>query len=271
MNVAQILAIRRDDRFSPNAVENDLLILQASCREIRGMLGLDGDIRIVDEEDYAHSPQSADCCISMGRADETLACLTAKVSEGCVVVNAPHAVSRCRRSFLHRLMVENHIPVPEEEGAHGYWLKRGDVAAQSAEDVVFCPTPESLCEAKDRFKARGISDMLVSAHVPGDLVKFYGVGTRFFKYFYPTDDGVSKFGDEIRNGMAHHYHFDCEALRAEVFRLAEIIGTDVYGGDAIVGEDGQYFIIDFNDWPSFSRCREEAARAIAAQVVSKLR
>ena len=27
-------------------------------------------------------------------------------------------------------------------------------------------------------------------------------------------------------------------------------------------EDGSYVIIDFNDFPSFSRCRKEAARAI---------
>ena len=27
-------------------------------------------------------------------------------------------------------------------------------------------------------------------------------------------------------------------------------------------EDGSYVIIDFNDFPSFSRCRDEAAKAI---------
>ena len=31
-------------------------------------------------------------------------------------------------------------------------------------------------------------------------------------------------------------------------------------------EDGTYAVIDFNDWPSFARCREEAAGAIAARV-----
>ena len=49
-------------------------------------------------------------------------------------------------------------------------------------------------------------------------------------------------------------------------RLAAVIGLDVYGGDCIVRSDGTFAIIDFNDWPSFSRCREEAAKAIAEKV-----
>lgn len=43
---------------------------------------------------------------------------------------------------------------------------------------------------------------IVQAHVPGDLVKFYAVKGGFFKYFYPSDDGESKFGDE--NLMVMH-------------------------------------------------------------------
>ena len=46
--------------------------------------------------------------------------------------------------------------------------------------------------------------------------------------------------------------------------LAEAVGLKVYGGDCIVDETGHFYMIDFNDWPSFSRCREEAATAIAS-------
>jgi hypothetical protein len=45
--------------------------------------------------------------------------------------------------------------------------------------------------------------------------------------------------------------------------LAAAVGLQVYGGDCIVTVDGAWYMIDFNDWPSFSRCREEAAEAIA--------
>ena len=55
-------------------------------------------------------------------------------------------------------------------------------------------------------------------------------------------------------------------MQTEAERLAEAVGIDVYGGDCIVGSDGTFCMIDFNDWPSFSRCREEAAEAIASLV-----
>ncbi|MDE7089400.1 MAG: hypothetical protein K2O54_04710, partial [Prevotella sp.] len=125
---------------------------------------------------------------------------------------------------------------------------------------------------KEAFCKRGVTDHVVMAHVTGDLVKFYGVrGTGFFRYFYPTDDGETKFGDEQYNGQAHHYSFDTSQLQADVDRLAGAVGLDVYGGDCIVRADGTYCIIDFNDWPSFSRCRDEAAEAIASLVKVKFR
>jgi len=45
-----------------------------------------------------------------------------------------------------------------------------------------------------------------------------------------------------------------------------MVKIDVYGGDAIIDAEGRISIIDFNDWPSFSRCREEAADAIAKYI-----
>jgi hypothetical protein len=269
MEAEKFLAIRRDDRFSPNSVEKDRSILQAVCDELHRMLELDGDIRMMDEVDLPHCPDKVGCYISMARSDGALQKLSEMESQGSIVMNRPEAVKLCQRSLLDHLMRENHIPMPKEESSRGFWLKRGDAAAQSNKDVVFCPDLNSLAHAKADFLGRGIDDMVVSAHIPGDLVKFYGVGTRFFKYFYPSDDGISKFGDEVRNGKAHHYSFDKSALRTDILKLAELTGIDIYGGDAIVGRDGRYYIIDFNDWPSFSRCREEAAKAIAAEIASR--
>ena len=55
----------------------------------------------------------------------------------------------------------------------------------------------------------------------------------------------------------------CSCGQSEVERLAQLVGIEVYGGDAIIDSEGRFYIIDFNDWPSFSRCRDEAAEAIA--------
>ena len=253
------MGVRRDNVFSPNSVEKDRAILQAVLRILadRGW-----DTVLVDER-HLHADDKADCYLSMARGPQALGVLGGLEREGCRVVNQSEGVANCQRSRLDTIMRQNRIPMPPKEGGHGWWLKRGDAAAQTKADVVFCPDSEALGAARRDFLRRGITDFVVSAHVVGDLVKFYGVSNGFFRYFYPTDDGQSKFGDERRNGTAHHYPFSSESLEADVERLARLAGVDVYGGDAIVDEGGHYFIIDFNDWPSFSRCREEAAEAIA--------
>lgn len=35
------------------------------------------------------------------------------------------------------------------------------------------------------------------------------------------------------------------------------------GGDAIITEKGEIYIIDFNDWPSFAPIKDLASKAIA--------
>ena len=160
-------------------------------------------------------------------------------------------------------MRENGLPAPPLKGNDGYWVKRDDGFCDGASDVVYCHDEEAVSWAKSEFTRRRIFDHTTTAHVVGDIVKFYGVGDHFFRYFYPTDDGETKFGHEKINGPAHHYAFDAAQLHQDVRRLAKLTGLEVYGGDAIVRPDGSYCIIDFNDWPSFSRCRDEAAAAIA--------
>lgn len=264
------LAIRRDDKFSPNAVENDRAILRRSCELLSFKLQLTESIPMIDEQVFASHPIEADVYLSMARLTTTLSVLTNKADKGSLVLNEPRGVLNCRRSTLDALMRKHNMAMPPLRGTHGYWLKRGDEAAQSKDDVVFCKDEEVLAQAKAAFSRRGISDMVTSAHMPGDVVKFYGVGQKYFELFYPSDDGISKFGDEKRNGVAHHYAFDREALHGEVVKLSRLTGVGVYGGDAIIDADGRFFIIDFNDWPSFSRCRETAADAIAEYVLHQV-
>lgn len=258
-----LVAVRRDDRFSPNSVENDRAILQAVIRE----LGMPS--RMVDEAcfDPLMVDDNRPLVLSMARLPQALSRLRALEEQGMVILNRPSSI--LSRSAFDRLMRRHHVAMPPEKGMHGYWLKRGDAAAEQPEDVCFCRDEEELATAKQAFRRRGLTDWVVSAHVEGDLVKWYAVGDRFFRYFYPSDDGISKFGDEVRNGAARHYPFDSEGLHREVARLARLVGIDVYGGDAIIDATGKWYIIDFNDWPSFARCRQEAASAIASLALEK--
>uniref|UniRef100_A0AB33J0Z0 ATP-grasp domain-containing protein n=1 Tax=Prevotella sp. GTC17259 TaxID=3236795 RepID=A0AB33J0Z0_9BACT len=255
-----IVGVRRDDRFSPNSVEKDRLILEAVGRH------LDTEMAVIDEA-MLDEDVEADVIFSMARLPKTLQVLHSLEERGVRVFNTPGSVENCSRVRLEKMMMVAGIPMPGAEGKAGYWLKRGDVAAQQKTDVVYCKDEEALVAAQAELERRGITSWVVSAHVPGDLIKFYGVKGGFFRYYYPGDDGISKFGAEAVNGQAQHYPFALDDLKETVAKVAEITGVAVYGGDAIVDAAGHYYIIDFNDWPSFSRCREEAAVEIARLAV----
>jgi hypothetical protein len=257
--------IRRAEQFSPHSVEKDKAILEAVGARLsqRGHI-----VTQIDEcsiESFL-STNTPDFIFSMARLPETLHLLR---KSGMKVVNTPLSVENSTRHRLQEMMAFLDIPFPIGDGHHGYWLKRGDAAAQTDQDVVYAPDEIALSEAKAAMRARGINDLIVSPHVQGDLIKFYGVlSSGFFRYFYPTDDGETKFYQERLNGQAHHYPFDELELQKETEKLASTVGLEIYGGDCIVCADGTWYMIDFNDWPSFSRCREDAADAIAGLIKS---
>ena len=262
-----ILAILRAKQFSPNSVEKDEAIMMAVVSRLRAK---GHAVEVVPENTLLtlHDVTAGKMILSMGRTPETLRWLSRQ--DACIV-NSPESVALCQsRTALSRVMKETGTPQPPPSGPDGYWLKRDDGAARQQGDVVFAKDKADLWHQLADFRQRGINDYTVSANIVGDVVKFYGVrGTGFFRYFYPTDDGDTKFGDEWHNGPAHHYPFDTAAFHQCVERLAKAVGIDVFGGDAIVRNDGTFCIIDFNDWPSFSRCREEAADAITTLVVNR--
>lgn len=267
----RIIAIQRAKCYSPNSVAKDLAILREAGEELqaRGWM-----VEYISEEDLCKDalPQARGY-LSMARSPQAIALLRQAEEAGRLVVNSTLGIENCTRSKVEQAMRRLESPiVPPRKGDNGYWLKRGDASAQTEDDVVFCKDEQALEQAKRMFARRGITDYVVSAHVEGDLVKFYGVRGKkgFFFYCYPNDSGSMKFGDERHNGKPHHYSFDAESLHADAFSVADVTAVDFFGGDAIVRPDGSYVIIDFNDWPSFSACRQQAAEAIAEHFANML-
>lgn len=273
------LLIQRAACYSPNSEEKDLAILQeVGC--------LFDDVNIVGEDELVESFStynqliSAESVgavnvyyhiISMARSPKVLDCLEQLEQRGIRVLNPSVGIRACQRSNVEKVMRENHLPLPPDKGDDGYWVKRADAAAQSKEDVCFCHDWAEVEKIKSTFMQRGITDVVTQAHVKGDVVKFYGVeGTNFFRYYYLGDDTETKFGDEERNGKPQYYSFSSSNLQADAEKLACLLQTPIYGGDAIVREDSSYVIIDFNDFPSFSRCREKAAKAIVGRMKQKV-
>ena len=271
-----MLLIQRARRYSPHSEEKDLAILEAVGRllgkvDIVGEEALETFLqsheRVGENLSKAGVPTERCLILSMGRAPQTLDYLSTLEGKGVCVLNPTAGVRACQRSNIERVMRENHLPLPPSEGEKGYWLKRGDQSAETQEDVCYCANRGELELAKECFQQRGIVDFIVQAHVEGDLIKFYGVeGTNFFRCFYPCDDGETKFGAEQWNGISHHFSYSEGQLQHDAEQLSRLLQTPIYGGDAIIRADGTYVIIDFNDWPSYSRCRREAAQAIVERV-----
>ena len=269
------LLIQRAACYSPNSEEKDLAVLQ----EVSSLLE---DATIISEDDFVNrfstynqsvSSESVESVnvycqiISMARSPKALDCLEQLEQSGIRVLNPSVGVRACQKSNVDKVMRENYLPLPPDKGDDGYWVKRADTTAQSKEDVCFCHDWSEVEKIKSTFMQRGITDVVTQAHVKGDVVKFYGVeGTGFFRYYYSGDDTETKFGDEERNGKPQYYLFSSSNLQADAEKLACLLQTPIYGGDAIVREDGSYVIIDFNDFPSFSKCRKEAAKAIFERV-----
>lgn len=276
-NKQRVVGIRRAQRFSPNSVDRDAAICQAvaDCLERQGC-----EVSLYAEESFIPSlAQGAAAVFSMARGVETVAVLE---KLNAPVVNPVAGLRNARRGDMTRLFASAGIPMPRswmvrtEDALPDVdcpcWLKRADECAQASEDVVYASGRDELADAVRRFAERGLREAVVCEHLPGDLVKFYGVkGTGFFEYYYPTaGDGFSKFGLERHNGAARFYDFDSAALSATADRAASLLDLPVYGGDCIVGADGGVRLIDFNDWPSFSRCCGRAAEAIASVVIKAI-
>ena len=271
------LLIQRAACYSPNSEEKDLAILQeVGC--------FFDDAKIIGEGDFVEnfstynqliSAESLGAVnayyqiISMARSPKALDCLEQLEQRGIRVLNSSVGIRACQRSNVEKVMRENHLPLPPDEGDDGYWVKRADAAAQSKEDVCFCHDWAEVEKMRSTFMQRGITDVVAQAHVKGDVVKFYGVeSTGFFRYYYSGDDTETKFGDEERNGKPQYFPFSSSDLQADAEKLACLLQTPIYGGDAIIQEDGSYVIIDFNDFPSFSKCRKEAAKVIFERMKS---
>lgn len=276
----KILGVGRAPQFSPNSVDRDAAILQ-SVKEQLEQAGRH-EVRLIDERDLTEEVlnENFDGLFHMARSRKALQRIAEAERRGVPVCNSAGSLLQLNRRGLLALCRQTAISVPDHWEANApleqpplqgpLWMKRDDRTTQQADDVRFIDRPEQWAEAMSAVREQGIAHYILEQHIEGDLIKFYSVAdTDFFHYSYPTGSGgFSKFGTEHINGRAQGFDFDAPALKRQVDGLAKAVGIPVYGGDAVVRPDGRYFLIDFNDWPSFSACRDRAARAIASHLLA---
>ncbi len=277
-----IAGIMRAGAYSPNHIGNDAAIFNETANQLRKRGCI---VNTYSEEQFNATGGKLDEAIilSMCREHQSIKNLQRLEDEGRLVINSGYGIENCTRERMTRILLGNGIPYPEslivntnevikpmleKAGFKRCWIKRGDFHAMHKEDVSYVRHAEEAQEVLQEYFLRGIKRAVINIHLVGDLIKFYGVkDTNYFFWFYPFDEGHSKYGHEAINGHSKGLPFDEQALKDMCNRAARELNVEIYGGDCIVGRDDDVKIIDFNDWPSFAPCRTEAAPHIAKHIL----
>lgn len=269
----KIATIDRAPHHSPRMQESDAAIMRLVEKELTA---LGAEVKNFKESD--NIPPEYKIILHMSRTADTLQRLNKLKNEGYIIINTPDAVNNCTRINLTNILQENNIPQPEHiiieqtnripPFKYPAWIKKGNGWSCRKEDVAYITTPQEAKTTFDTIKANGGTSAILCKHIEGDIIKFYGVGNTFFKYIYPDVENT-KFGLEKINGAQKKHPFDTKQLQETALKAAAAPGLEIFGGDAIITPQGEIFIIDINDFPSFSQTREEAAHHIAAMLINK--
>lgn len=194
---------------------------------------------------------------------------------GARIVNSPVSVLNTYRERMTVLLDQAHVAAPASrivptsttsftcDGP--VWVKRGDVHSMQDGDVTFAAGAQEANQTLRRLVARSVRSAVVQDHIPGDLIKFYGIGRdellprdgAWFQWFYHKDQHLAG------------HPFDPEKMAGLARQAASALGLEIYGGDAIVSEGGAMTVIDLNAWPSFALYREKAAERIASYLAEQ--
>ncbi len=280
----EIAGIMRAGAYSPNHIGNDAAIFNATAEQLRKR---GCTVTIYSEEQFNSGKVTERIILNMCREQASIKRLQDLEDEGCIVINSGYGIENCTRERMTRILLGNGIPYPDsiivntDEAVIGQlkkadinncWIKRGDFHAMHKEDVSYVRHAEEAQEVLQEYFYRGIKRAVINRHLVGDLIKFYGINNSpFFYWFYPFDEGHSKYGLEAINGKSKGIDFDIEHLKDICHGAADALGVEIYGGDCIVSPEGDIRIIDFNDWPSFAPCRNEAAPFIAKSVITYIK
>jgi hypothetical protein len=276
--------IYRELAHSPGRETDDARILEATAQRLENK-GFRVSLKTA-EEAGSSAEEPPPFLFVMCERLEILARLERWQEQGVCQVNSASAIRNTYRdrmlplfegsrvAFPASVLVPTDLPIRGEtsfrEAPTGCWVKRGDVHSTQAGDVVFAPDPESMARALAAMAARGIERAVLQAHVPGDLIKFYGVGDAadsrtpdekepggWFQWFYHRDQRLEG------------HPFDPKDLASAASQAAAALGLEVYGGDAIATREGQVVVIDLNAWPSFALYRDVASERIASYLAAR--
>jgi glutathione synthase/RimK-type ligase-like ATP-grasp enzyme len=261
--------IYREAAHSPGRIEDDRAILKSVAEALEAR-GFTVELVSADAEFETHFAN----IFAMCERGVVLDRLRAAEKTGSIVVNSSDAIRNTYRHRTVELFARHHVSAPASQiiasnastprPPSAVWVKRYDFHATQSSDVMYAASETGWQEALHRFATRGIPFVVAQEHVPGDLVKFYGLRnaiapleSNWFEWFYHRDKGMLG------------YSFDPSCLRRTAFDAAAALGLEIFGGDAIIRANGNPVIVDVNAWPSFARYRDRAAQLIADHLTER--
>ena len=257
----KILCVGRGTKYSPNLAGSDAAILEAVAQTLRTQ---GHEVSTISEESMDDVDLVPfDCVLTMARDIARLALLKRNTDETIQkkFINSIDGILTCtNKAAVATQMLEAGVPQPEflvgehhnllycsaehkEDIVAPLWLKNCEGSATVAEDTMFCRTKEELDKALARLESRGIGLWMAQEHQPGD-------------HGHSSDDEQDP--QDLQQDEADG------SVYADL--LARQLRVPIYGGDVIIDSEGNFWFIDFNDFPSFSTCRDEAAKAIAQRI-----
>jgi len=264
------VGVYREPEYSPGRIADDAAILDAVLAE----LAREGvETSAIEAAAFGASPiPSAHLVLAMCQGESALKRLAEVEQAGAIAINSALAIRNCYRDLLAPGLARAGVPAPAGalvptapaldlrvlagvDLSSPVYIKRGDLHALAADDVQWAIGRADLENKLARFARRGIRFAYVQQEFRGRVVKFYGVsGGAYFSAL--SDDG------EIPEAAVRE-------LSEAAAKAAQVLGLEAWGGDAVLSS-GRFAIIDFNDWPSYSRVRGQAARAIARRALALL-
>ena len=268
-DIPLVFGVAREAVYSPGKLEADRAILEATAAACaaRG-----ARVRLLPPDAPLEAFAGAQLVFAMCQGPKALRLLRRLEAAGLPLTHRADAIEACHRTRMLPRLAAAGVPRPEARevatrapaaralawaGARrgGVWVKRGDVHATEPGDVVHVRDAAQAATALARLAARGVPRAVLEAHVEGRTLKFYGVrGSGFFRAY--ATDGRDLPVDPAWSALAD--------------RSAATLGLEAYGGDLVLEDRGRAVVVDVNDWPSFGRCREQAASAIAERLLARL-
>lgn len=280
----KIAGIMRAGVFSPNRIGSDAAIFNIVAEQLRKR---GCEVNLYSEEEFIARGVKERVILNMCRQQKSVEKLQQLEDEGALVINSGYGIENCCRERMTRILLGSGIPYPEslivnsDEGVRNAMLRtnmtrcwiKGAKHTLHKEDVSYVRSADEAQEVLQEYFLRGIDRAVITRHIEGELVKFYGVAdTPFFYWFLPFEKRDSRPGfpaePERPQGSAT---VDKAKLMHICRSAAEVLDVKIFGGDCIVAPDGTLTLIDFDDWPSFAPCRNEAAPYIAKCVMSAVK